>query len=254
MDTATELAKETGVGATAVANSTHFGAAAYFAMRAARAGAIGMAFCNADALVKVHNGRESFFGTNPICICAPMDGEDPFCLDMATSLAAWNKVKNARASGASIPEGWAFDELGHGVTDPDRARSLAPLGGYKGFDLGMVVDILCALLANGPMSKDIPPMFDAPLSTRRAISHFFLALDVSKFVPLTLFMSRLSNMAERVRSVPGIDAATGPVMVAGDPEKKMLEKRRIDGIPVEDEKFAEFLELMPAVEGSRIFR
>ncbi len=254
IDAAAGMARETGIGAVSVANSSHFGAAAYFALRAARAGFLGMAFCNADALVKVYNGRNSFFGTNPICFCAPLSGEEPFCLDMATSLAAWNKVKNARTVGSTIPQGWAFDEIGLAVTDPHRARSLAPLGGYKGFDLGMMVDILCALLANGPMSKDIPPMFDAPLSTRRRISHFFIALEISKFVPLDVFTNRLREMVTRVRGTPAMEGADDAVMVAGDPEKRCYAVRVIEGIPMADERFAELLEVLPGVVTAQVSR
>lgn len=254
IDTAVGMARETGIGAVSVANSSHFGAAAYFALRAARSGYLGMAFCNADALVKVYNGRSSFFGTNPICFCAPLSGEEPFCLDMATSLAAWNKVKNARAVGSTIPQWWAFDEFGVGVTDPHRARSLAPLGGYKGFDLGMMVDILCALLANGPMSKDIPPMFDAPLSARRRISHFFLALDISKFVPLDVFMARLREMADRVRATPAMEDADDAVMVAGDPEKRCHAVRVVEGIPMAEERFGELLGVLPGAVAAQVSR
>ncbi len=254
IDAAVGMARETGIGAVSVGNSSHFGAAAYFGLRAARAGFLGMAFCNADALVKVHNGRSSFFGTNPICFCAPLSGEEPFCLDMATSLAAWNKVKNARAAGTSIPPGWAYDESGAGVTDPHQARSLAALGGYKGFDLGMMVDILCALLANGPISKDIPPMFDAPLSVRRRISHFFIAVDISKFVPLDVFMNRLSEMATRVRATPAMDGAVDAVMIAGDPEKRCQAVRLAEGIPMAEERYAELQDVLPGVAAARVSR
>lgn len=245
IDVAVDMAGDAGVGVVSVANSTHFGAAAYFALRAARQGFLGMAFCNADALVKVHNGTESFFGTNPICFCAPMAGEEPFCLDMATSLAAWNRIKNARAGDTPIPDNWAFDAGGASVTDPHRASSLAPLGGYKGFDLGMMVDILCALLADGPVSKDIAPMYSAPLSLRRRISHFFLVMDISRFVSVSIFMDRLAEMASRVRAVPALESADDAVMIAGDPEKRSHAHRLRHGIPMSDVQFDDLLTVIP---------
>jgi LDH2 family malate/lactate/ureidoglycolate dehydrogenase len=243
MDHAVEVARSTGMASVAVRNSTHFGAAAYFSLRAAEQDCIGFAFCNADALVKAHNSRESFFGTNPICFAAPMANEGPFSLDMATSLAAWNKVGNARRTGKPIPPNWAFDDNGLSVTNANLACSLAPLGGYKGFDLGMMVDILCALLAGGPISKDIPPMYGAPLSTRRNITHFFMAIDIARFSEPMVFKAALQSMANRIRSLPLADSADDIVMVAGDPEKRSYEKRSREGIPIDDEKFAEYLEL-----------
>lgn len=243
MDHAVELAHQLGVASVAVRNSTHFGAAAYFSLRAAKCNCIGFAFCNADALVKVHNSRESFFGTNPVCFAAPMAKEGPFSLDMATSLAAWNKVANAQRTGQLIPPDWAFDDLGCAVTNAGLARSLAPAGGYKGFGLGMMVDILCALLADGPVSKDIPGMYRTPFSTRRNIGHFFMAIDIGKFVDPMVFKSRLQDMADRIRVLSPSADADDAVMVAGDPEKRAYEVRRREGIPMDEEKFAEYLEL-----------
>jgi len=243
MDHAVEMARTTGMASVAVRNSTHFGAAAYFSQRAAERDCIGFAFCNADALVKAHNSRESFFGTNPICFAAPMADEGPFSLDMATSLAAWNKVGNAQRTRKPIPPDWAFDDQGRTVTDATLARSLAPVGGYKGFDLGMMVDILCALLAGGPASKDIPGMYRASLSTRRNITHFFMAIDIAKFTEPAVFKANLQSMANRIRALPPSDEADDIVMVAGDPEKRTYQVRLYEGIPMDDEKFAEFLEI-----------
>lgn len=243
MDHVVEKARQTGMASAAVFNSTHFGAAAYFSLRAAERDCIGFAFCNADALVKVHNSQESFFGTNPVCFAAPMANEGPFSLDMATSLAAWNKVANAQRTGKAIQPNWAFDGLGRPVTDASLARSLAPVGGYKGFGLGMMVDILCSLLAGGPLSKDIPAMYGAALSTRRNITHFFMAIDIAKFVAPTVFRSRLQEMADRIRALTPSEDADNTIMVAGDPEKRSQELRLRDGIPMDNEKFTEYLEL-----------
>ena len=174
-----------------------------------------------------------------------MADEAPFCLDMATSLAAWNKVNNAQRTNSKIPDYWAFDEHGRPVTAPDKARSLAPSGGYKGFGLGMMVDILCALLSGGPISKDILPMYGAPLSARRMISHYFMVIDISKFVPKEIFKRRLKQMADRVRSLPPAPDADDTVMIAGDPEKRAYLIRLEQGIPMDDEKFHEYLQVSP---------
>ncbi|ETR65342.1 MAG: hypothetical protein OMM_14403, partial [Candidatus Magnetoglobus multicellularis str. Araruama] len=81
------------------------------------------------------------------------------CLDMATSLVSWNKIKNFRRNDQKIPEHWAYNNNGEQVTDPHKAVSLSPAGEYKGFGLGMMVDILCSVLAEGLISKDILPMY-----------------------------------------------------------------------------------------------
>jgi len=248
MEEAVALALESGMGAVSVRNSTHFGAAAYFALMAPERDCLGFAFTNADALVKAFGAREAFFGTNPVCFTAPMETEGPFCLDMATSLVSWNKINNYRRENREIPLEWAFDSEGTCVTDPHIARSLNPSGGYKGFGLGMMVDILCAALADGLISKDVKAMYAPPLDcSKRGISHFFMALDVSRFCGADVFRNSVQSMADRVRSLAPLAAGDEP-MVAGDPEKRSFTRRSSEGIPVDDAKYEEFVALNQAFE------
>lgn len=245
MDLAIELGKKTGVGAVSVRNSTHFGAAAYFGLRAPEKECLGFAFTNADALVKAFGARQAFFGTNPICFTAPMAREGPYCLDMATSLVSWNRIKNHRRGKERIPAHWAFDEEGNSVTDPDSARTLNPVGEYKGFGLGMMIDILCGALAGGPMDGDILPMFSPPPSPiKRRISHFFVAVDISRFIDPSVFKKTVQGVADRIRVLPPLDPER-PVMVAGDPEKKSYGVRVASGIPVHESISEEFFSLSP---------
>ncbi len=245
IDFAVEKAKnDSGIFAINVQNSTHFGAAAYFGLRAAEQNCIGLAFTNADALVKAHASTEAFFGTNPICFTAPVEGEEPFCLDMATSFANWNKINNYRRTNENLPPDWAFNEHGEMVTDPHKARSLAPAGQYKGYGLGMMVDILCAVLAGGTISKDLPAMYSSPIEQKRHISHFFIAIDIEKFIPASMFKTIMRNMIDRIRNMPQQNE-NEPVMVAGDPEKISYTKRIANGILIDEAKFNEFLEISP---------
>jgi ureidoglycolate dehydrogenase (NAD+) len=250
IDHAIGCAKEVGIACVAVKNSTHFGAAAYFALRAPARGCIGFAFTNADALIKAHGAKAAFTGTNPICFTAPIDGEEPFCLDMATSFVSWNKIVNHRRTGQPIPDDWACDADGLPVRDPTAARTLQPAGEHKGFGLSMIVDILCALLAGGAISKDLLPMYQH-LEVRRAISHFFLAIDIDRFSPIADFAARMRAMADRARAMTPLDPAV-PVMVAGDPEKRSCAMRTQNGIPIDEAKLEEFLALSSEFSDARI--
>lgn len=250
MDHAIARAKEAGIAIVAVKNSSHFGAAAYFGLRAPARGCIGMAFTNADALLKAHGGKVAFTGTNPICLTAPIEGEEPFCLDMATSFVSWNKIVNHRRTGQPIPANWACDEHGLPVEDPNLARTLQPAGEHKGFGLSLMVDILCALLAGGGISKDLLPMYQR-VDERRAINHCFLAIDISRFSPIAQFALRMRDLAERARAVPPLDP-NRPVMISGDPEKQTAQQRAKSGIPIDDAKLGEFLQLSPEFARSRL--
>jgi ureidoglycolate dehydrogenase (NAD+) len=252
IDAAVAGAAETGIAAAGVRHSSHFGAAAYFGLRAAERGCIGFAFTNGNALMRAHNSTNRFFGTNPICCCAPMADESPLTVDMATSLGNWNKIKNASRLKQPIPDNWAYDQGGRLTTDPNAAHSLAPVGGYKGFGLAMMVEVLCALLPGAALSVDLPAMYTSPLDLRRNLGHFFLAIDISKFTPLEKFTRALQDMADRIRALPSAPEADNSMMVPGDPEKRAEALRRLHGIPIDPERFGEFLALSPDFEQTRL--
>ncbi len=245
MSYAQELASETGFALVNVKNSSHFGSAAYFALRAARDDYIAFAFTNADALVKAHNAKHSFFGTNPICFTAPLTNEEPLCLDMATSSVSWNRIKNCRLEDCLLEPGLAFDSEGNSLTDPHKAVSLAPIGAYKGFGLGMMVEIICSLMTGSPIGKDIAPMFQS-ISQPRQISHAFIAIDVSKIIPIDQFKSQLTRMVLRIRSMEKFSIEE--VMVPGDPEKKFFKQRSATGIPINSFFHEAFRRIHPSIE------
>lgn len=248
IDDAVSRAKRHGTGAVAVRRSTHFGSAAYFGLRAADAGCIGFAFTNADALLQAHGAKEAFTGTNPICFVAPMEGEEPFCLDMSTAVTTWNKVTQHRRVNEPLPADWACDENGNPVTDPAAACSLQPSGGYKGYGLALMVEVLCSLLAGGAFSKDLIPMY-TEIEARREISHFFMALDVERFCPHADFALRMREMSDRARALDPMNEQV-PVVVPGDPEKHSRAQRSTNGIPVDDALFREFVSLTPEFAGA----
>ncbi len=64
-------------------------------------------------------------------------------LDMATTVAAYGKVKLAADRGEMMPEGWMIDRDGNPLTDPTKVEggSLLPIGGPKGFGLALMFGI-----------------------------------------------------------------------------------------------------------------
>ena len=219
MSRAIELARESGIGAVAVRNSSHFGAAAYFSLMAAHQQMIGLSFTHADALMLTHGGSRPFFGTNPICFAAPCADEEPFCLDMATTTVTWNKVLRAADSGESVPTGWGVDEQGNDALTADQIVALGPIGSYKGFGLAMMVDVLCGVLTGMPFGPDITRMYADPIEQKRNLGHFFMAIKIDSFIPIDQFMDQLQRMMNNVRAEPPKKAGV-PVRVAGDPEKQ----------------------------------
>src|SRR3954471_8358620 len=85
MDLAVEIAREAGAGVVGVVRSSHYGAAGAYALAGAEAGFVALSTTNADSLVALHDGKGAFHGTNPIAVGAPVTGEKPWFMDLATS-------------------------------------------------------------------------------------------------------------------------------------------------------------------------
>lgn len=228
---AVKLADEAGTGHVAIYNSSHFGAAAYYALEITKHDMIGISFTNTDALIKTYAGKRPFLGNNPICFAAPCDGEEPFCLDMATSVVTFNKIRQLKEEGLLAPKGVGADSEGAETVEPADITMLLPIGGYKGYGLSMMIEIICGLLTGMPYGPHIPKMFEAPISQRRFLGHFIIAIRIDCFQDKSDFKKRLSLMMKELRDEPPSNVDM-PVQVAGDPEKKIAEERKRNGIPL----------------------
>lgn len=228
---AIELANEAGTGYVAVYNSSHFGAAAYYALEIAKHDMIGMSFTNTDALIKTYGGKRPFLGNNPICFAAPCKNEEPFCLDMATSVVTFNKIRQLRDAKLSAPSGVGADRQGIETTDANKITMLLPIGGYKGYGLSLMVEILCSLLTGMPYGPHIPKMFEAPMNEKRYLGHFVSAIRIDCFLDKEIFKNRLYELISELRNEPALDS-NAAVQVAGDPEKKVAKERIKNGIPM----------------------
>ena len=176
IDLAMPLAEEYGICAIAVSNSSHPGAMASFALRAARKGYIAFAFTHADALVSSYGGKRAYFGTNPICIAAPREEAEPFCLDMAPTMISWNKLLGVRERSESLFDKYAADESGIPTDNPTLAKTLLPIGGYKGYGIAAMGEVLCGVLTGMAFGRSIPPMFTSPMDQPRHLGQFYMAL------------------------------------------------------------------------------
>ena len=237
---AVELAEDAGTGHVAVYNSTHFGAAAYYALEIAKHDMIGISFTHADSLMRTYGGKRAFLGTNPISFAAPMEAEEPFCLDMATTLFNFNKIKQLRERKLNAPAGVGADSEGIETTDPNEIAMLLPIGGYKGYGLSLMIEILCGTLTGMPYGPHISKMFAAPMSQKRFLGHFIIAIRIDCFQDKKVFKRRIAEMIKELRSEPPLNKEA-PVMVAGDPEKRNYRERTVKGIPLAKNTFESLL-------------
>lgn len=234
MDHAAALAKATGIAAVAVINSSHFGAAGCYVLRAAEQGYIAIGVCNSDSFVVPHDGMRPFHGTNPIAFAAPVSGKRPFLVDMATSMIPWNRLQDLMNEGLPLPHAVTVDNDGKTTLDPTRSKALLPLGGisygYKGAALASMVEVLSAILTGMPYCSQILGMIGPDLSTPRRLGHFFIVIDPSRFVPADVYNNAMHAYLSDLRSQKARPGAN--VMAPGDREWKSENDRRQYGIPV----------------------
>jgi ureidoglycolate dehydrogenase (NAD+) len=161
---------------------------------------------------------------------------------MATTTATFNKVQQYREQDMKVPFGWGVDSAGRDTDDPGKIESLLPIGGYKGFGLSMMVDILCAFLTGAPYGPNVSRMFGTPLSEKRHLGHFFIAIRIDCFEDPGLFKKRLKEMMDALRKEPAREDGI-PVHVPGDPEKAYYRERSANGIPIPENLFQELAAL-----------
>ena len=241
IEIAMEMAEVQGVGIVAVSNSSHPGAMASMALKAARKGFIALAFTHADALVLSHNGTRPYFGTNPICMAVPRDEHEPYCLDMASSIVSWNKVLIKKNSDTKLIDGIAADSNGDLTTDPNEATCLVPAGSYKGFGIASMVDILCGIYTGMQFGRAIPSMYKAPIDKPRSLGQFYMVFRIDGVVNKSDFLSTMQTMSDEVRVEPAIDGEK--VMMPGDPEVNTSKIRMREGIPLDEATLNSFIKL-----------
>ena len=162
MEMAIEKGLRSGIACVTARNVTHTGMVGFYPMMAAHRGLIGLSCNNGPTILPPFGGTTPTLTTNPFSAAVPTGQEQPIVLDMATSVVAAGKLRQAGKKGAPIPSDWALDRHGAPTTDPNEAifhGFLQWAGGYKGFGLATIVEVLGGVLSGGLFGRDVPPMF-----------------------------------------------------------------------------------------------
>jgi ureidoglycolate dehydrogenase (NAD+) len=238
MQIAVEKALAEGLGCVVARNGNDLGMLANYTMQAVSRDCIGIAMTHGVPKVAPWGGREPVFSTNPISIGVPAGEKYPIVLDMATSAISAGKIWHAAQEGAAIPEGWAVDSSGSITTDPKKAieGTILPLGGYKGFGLAVMVDVLSGLLAGFSMTR--AEKNERPWN----IGQFFLAIHVEKFGKTDAFKKRIDEFIADIKTcplMPGFSEITMP----GERGYRATEDSAAKGVEIPDFHWNEMKEL-----------
>jgi LDH2 family malate/lactate/ureidoglycolate dehydrogenase len=230
---AIEKAQSAGVAWVGVKWSNHAGPASLYASMPAERDMIGLylAVGNANHL-PAWGGLDMLLSTNPIAVAVPAAEEPAIVLDMATTVAAYGKVKTKAQRGETMPEGWMMDRQGRPLTDPRRANEgfLLPIGGYKGYGLALIFGLLAGTLNGAAMGKEVVD-FNADDTTPTNTGHAIIAINVAAFQPVAEFKKNVDVLVRDLRGsqrLPGVDR----IRLPGEGSHAARADRLQNGIPL----------------------
>jgi LDH2 family malate/lactate/ureidoglycolate dehydrogenase len=230
---AIEKAREAGVAWVGAQWSNHAGPASLYARMPLAHDMIGLYFAvgNANHLPP-WGGLDLLLSTNPIAAAVPALQEAPVVLDMATTVAAYGKVKAKAQRGETMPEGWMIDRAGRPLTDPARAAEgfLLPIGGYKGYGLAVIVALLAGTLNDAAVGKEVVD-FNVDSASASNTGQAIMAIDVAAFGDVAAFKRRVDTLVRDLRAaerMPGIER----IWVPGEQSHAKRVAYARDGIPI----------------------
>ena len=230
---AVEKARSAGVAWVGAHLSNHAGPASLYARMALPHDMIGLylAVGNANHL-PAWGGLTMLLSTNPMACAVPTAKEPPVVLDMATTVAAYGKVKAKAQRGEMMPEGWMVDRTGQPLLDPKRADQgfLLPIGGYKGYGLALIIGLLAGTLNGAAMGKDVID-FNSDFKSVGDTGQAMLAIDPAAFGDINTFKAAVDTVVRDLRAserMPGIER----VWLPGEQSFEKRNAFRRAGIPL----------------------
>lgn len=237
---AIEKARVSGVAWVSTRHSNHAGPASLYARRPLEHDMLGLYFAvgNANHLPP-WGGMDMLLSTNPIAAGIPAGNEPAIMLDMATTVAAYGKVKAKAKRGEQMPVGWMIDRQGQPLLDPKRAEEgfLLPIGDHKGYGLALIVGLLAGTLGGAAMGKDVVDFNKdhiTPTNTGQAI----LVIDLNAFGDPEVFKKNVDTLICDIRAsqrLPGVERIWLP---GGQSHDRRLDYKE-SGIPIAEGLLAE---------------
>ena len=230
---AVEKAQTAGVAWVGAHLSNHAGPASLYARMALPHDMIGlyMAVGNANHLPP-WGGLTMLLSTNPIACAVPTGKEPPVVLDMATTVAAYGKVKAKAQRGEMMPEGWMIDRTGKPLLDPKRADEgfLLPIGGHKGYGLALIIGLLAGSLNGAAMGRDVID-FNSDFKSVGNTGQAMIAIDPAAFGDLDEFKAAVDLVVRDLRAserMPGVER----VWLPGEQSHEKRSANQATGMPL----------------------
>lgn len=203
-DSLVAAAHGNGVAVLTVNNSYNCGVLGHHAQRLAEQGLVGLCFTHAPASIAPTGASVPVIGTNPFAIAVPDgNGGVAIAIDQSASVIAKSEIMMRSRSGQPIEPEWALDAQGRPTTVAAEALqgSMAPAGGYKGFGIGLVAELLASCLAGAVLSKNASPFAGTKGGPPRT-GQCFIAFDPQAFSG-DLFAANVAELVQAITDQPG---------------------------------------------------
>ncbi|MFZ3016758.1 MAG: Ldh family oxidoreductase, partial [Candidatus Microsaccharimonas sp.] len=244
LDDVIAKAKEQGIYALGIYDSTYNDFFDVFCRRVAAQDCIAIIVENGGPQgVVPFGGRKDITGTNPIAYGIPTN-KYPIIFDAATAMHAYGRIRQAKERGEQLPDNAYVDENGDTTTDPNVAYAVLPFGGFKGFGINLLIDVLSGSLVKGKSG------LDQPLDSQRYIGTLMIVIDPAAFGDIETFKESTTKLAEDILAVPPVNP-NEPVRVPGYRGSERRERFTKDGfIEIEDEEWDKFAMALDSLEQS----
>lgn len=225
--------KNSGVAIIAIRNCGHVGRVGHWAEMLVGAGLVSLHFVNTSGLgllVAPVGGISRRLSANPVAAGIPVAGGEPIIFDISTSSVAEGKLKVAFNKGVSVPDGCIIDAQGKPTNDPrvfygDPPGAILPFGGYKGYGLGLVAEILAGAITGSGCSQ--------PGKTRLEQGMLSIILDPAVFQVQDRFLQEVKCFVDFVKSSEKA-SPTAEILVPGDIERRTRAERMAQGIELDE--------------------
>lgn len=224
---ADQMAAASGIGLCLASETTHIGAAGYFAEKLGHRGKIGIVLAASGPLMAYQGTAAAAVSTAPLAICVPAGSKAPLLLDMACSIAALGKIRQLAAADSPIPAGWALNSSGQPTTDAREAKIQMPLGGAKGSGLALMFECIASLLAGVPL---LVPALIGGSRKRHSQNAAVIALDIEAFIPAQTFADQAAELVDAISQLPKIGESD--ILMPGERSQALRRHTMKDGIPI----------------------
>lgn len=239
------LTLENGLAIGTMIHCGHIGRLGEYCELAAAQGLVSMLMVNSHgAAVRVAppGGKAPRLSTNPLAIGVP-NGAEPLVLDFSTSATAEGKVRVKKIAGESVPDGWLLDSEGRPTNDPNTLYgsppgSILPMGGaqaYKGYGLGLMIEILTGALSGGVCAREKP-------FPKKGNCVFMMLLNPDAFGGQSHFQAEVAQLVAYQRSCPRV-AGVDRILLPGDPERLVMQQRITRGVELDAENWGQLVRL-----------